>query len=318
MFVVLVVGLVLLAALLLGFLVSRPKHETILDHQRALAALREAERPRESSPAEAHPVVILTDHVHILDGPPAGKAGARKRPAARRQPAARRRTAADLAERPTIASLPTMGYFNTIPLVFGDEPALASDPEPVVPAAEPPRVDAAAWEPRAPRRRRPVLRGAVAVGSAIVIAVGVAVVIGSDHHAPSRVVVQPPASPTKPAHPKAAPKPQSAKVPEKPVSANTPVVPAVATSAGNGTVTVAVPFSLTLVSTGPCWVSVRSSTGQTLYEGTLYAGQRQQVAGSGPLVIRLGNTQAITLQLNGAQLDLSGVAHTADVQFVTA
>ena len=119
MFIVLGVGALLIVLALVGLWASRPKHPTIRDHQRALAALREAEQPRSPNPTEARPVLTLTDHVHILDGPPMGRSGARRRPRStvtRRQPAGRRRSAADIAERPTIATLPTMGFIETLRL----------------------------------------------------------------------------------------------------------------------------------------------------------------------------------------------------------
>ena len=91
----------------------------------------------------------------------------------------------------------------------------------------------------------------------------------------------------------------------------------ISTTAGNGSVTVVVPFTVTLAATGRCWVSVRDESGKTLFEGTLNAGELQHVVGSGPLVVRIGNTSAMTMMLNGAQLDLSGIARTADVNFVS-
>ena len=80
--------------------------------------------------------------------------------------------------------------------------------------------------------------------------------------------------------------------------------------------TVAVPYTLTLTASGTCWVSVQSDTGQTLYEGTLQPGQQQHVAGGGPLTVRLGNTPAMQISVDGHALTLEGVANTANVRFV--
>ena len=64
-------------------------------------------------------------------------------------------------------------------------------------------------------------------------------------------------------------------------------------------------------------MQVTGPFGQTLYQGTLYAGQAQQVDGATPLVVRLGNTPAVGLAVDGTQLDLSGVGRTANVRFMS-
>ena len=74
---------------------------------------------------------------------------------------------------------------------------------------------------------------------------------------------------------------------------------------GNGTVTVSAPFTLTLATTNAaCWVSVDTDNGQTLFTGTLQPGAQQQVPATGPLTVRLGNTAAIQISVNGTPLQL--------------
>jgi hypothetical protein len=62
-------------------------------------------------------------------------------------------------------------------------------------------------------------------------------------------------------------------------------------------------------------VQVSDPTGRVLFSGTLHAAQTQQVAGGASLVVRLGNTPAIGLAVDGQPLDLAGVGHTATVRF---
>jgi cytoskeleton protein RodZ len=169
------------------------------------------------------------------------------------------------------------------------------------------------WEPLAGdrRRRRVSVVRAVAVAAVVVVGVATAGIVaaardGSGNPSASR----PPSRPI-------TTRPRVATTqPPRPTTSTAPA-PVVETAAGNGTVTVVVPFTLMLAPTGTCWVSVTNAAGQTLFEGTLQAGQHQPVVGSGPLVIRLGNTSAMTMELNGEPLDLSGVARTANVSFVS-
>jgi hypothetical protein len=60
---------------------------------------------------------------------------------------------------------------------------------------------------------------------------------------------------------------------------------------------------------------VQTNTGQTLFEGTLLAGQQKQLSGAGPLTIRMGDTAAMQMTLNGTPLGLTGMARTANLQF---
>ena len=87
---------------------------------------------------------------------------------------------------------------------------------------------------------------------------------------------------------------------------------------GDARVTVRTPFRLSLRATGPCWVQVHTARGNTVYEGTLQAGQTQAVTVGEPIVVRLGDdTPAIGLVVHGTQLDLWRVARIANVRFQT-
>ena len=104
---------------------ARRRDDSISSHRRALAALRDAEQ-HPSTWVETAPASGLTDHVHILDQPPANRVATRRR-RPRRPPAGRRRSAAELAARPTIAQLPTAGSVPTMWL-----PAPVADADAVV------------------------------------------------------------------------------------------------------------------------------------------------------------------------------------------
>jgi len=78
------------------------------------------------------------------------------------------------------------------------------------------------------------------------------------------------------------------------------------------------PSSLTLRAVAPCWVQITDTAGHTLFTATLQPGQHQQIPISGPLVVRLGNTPAIAISINGAGLDLGGLAQAANLAVQTA
>ena len=142
------------------------------------------------------------------------------------------------------------------------------------------------------------------------VALGTALAI-SPHHSGSRSTAASELAPT-------APPPVTAAAPLTATTATTsePGMRLLASAAGDGTVTVATPFALNLVATGPCWVGVTTSGGQTVFQGTLRAGDSRAIAGAGELVVRLGNSPVIHLTVNGTQLDLAGVGRTANVKFV--
>ena len=217
-------------------------------------------------------------------------------------------------DRPTIASLPTIGWRTTDAVIWpGSE---APDPIDDVPATAASGLDA---EPAAPRAAappvvRPPVRGRVRllVVAGGLLAAAVVVVIasaGDRHEAPVR------ARSTPLVHRSSPPTVDAGSVRPKAVSAPT-TTPANVTvdAAGNGSVSATAPFTLTLDATGPCWVQVSTDAGQTIFEGTLQAGDSHVVTGTSALTARLGNARSVGLLLNGTRLDLSHIANTADLR----
>jgi cytoskeleton protein RodZ len=92
-------------------------------------------------------------------------------------------------------------------------------------------------------------------------------------------------------------------------------VPVVTRTSNGATVSLRSPFLLTLRTTAPCWVDITDTSGTTLFAATLPGGQQQQIPGSGPIVMKLGNMSAMKISANGVDLDLSGLPQTANVTF---
>lgn len=66
------------------------------------------------------------------------------------------------------------------------------------------------------------------------------------------------------------------------------------------------PFTLTMVAKGSCWVQVRQGDGgPVVFEGTLQAGQTKTVDGTGNLFVRLGNPNNVALTIGGRQVSMS-------------
>jgi len=143
-----VIGAVIALLVALGVTLwfSRPRHDSILDHRRAIETLREiAEHPHavpEPGSVDPH---YPTDHVQFLSEPPA-QIGRDRRPASsHRGPASGRPVDVDYSLRPTIACLPTIGpalLFEQLPVgspsasvVGGDD--VLDGREPVVVRPEP-------------------------------------------------------------------------------------------------------------------------------------------------------------------------------------
>lgn len=127
MVVLLVVSFVLVGTAFVGVRLSRRRDDSMLRHQRALAALCDAERQHRSTEVETTPISALTDHVHMVDAPSADRVATRRRrrAPARRPATGRRRKAAEIAALPTIAQLPTASFGPTVWL-----PAPAPEPAP--------------------------------------------------------------------------------------------------------------------------------------------------------------------------------------------
>ena len=311
-----VIGLI--AALLIttvcvnALLSRRAGHaDEIERHERALGALRDlAEHPRPLT-AAPHYDEPPTDHIRILE----------HRPDAVRPPRTH-------TKRATVSHRSGPRPRIEIPAVSPDPPAAALPPAPGDPTPVPaiPATlsfdDASASVPSAPRfspassggrgiglRDRAALVGVAAAATVVLVAVLVATTLEPSHHA-SRVT---------------APARHTVAAPVTPAPATTaPTTIALAPAqllvspTGNGTVTVRAPYAVMLTTNGPCWVSVTDGSGHTVFEGTLQAGQHQDVPGVGPVDIKLGNTPAAQLTVNGTPLDLSKMSDVATLHFVAS
>jgi len=317
MSVIIVIGTVLLATFGVNMFAGRRRgDDDALDrHERALAALREVAEHPHPLVADPHRELPPTDHIRILREPPADAAARRRR--ARRTAAARRAAdlrnhPRDIADRPTAAHLPTRPGGERPPnreLKKIELPAI-DDPLPAMAALEiepthlrEPRPSRSRDRRRLSTRVRVAAIGTTAGAAILATVVALAPASGARKERAVKVVTAPTTT-TRPA-------PATTTPQTTPPSAHLAATPGVS----SGTVVVAVPFTLTMSTSAPCWVSVQTNTGQTVFEGTLQAGQHQDVSGTGPLTIRLGNTAAMQMTLNGAPLDLAGMARTANVQF---
>ena len=202
--------------------------------------------------------------------------------------------------------------------------SLARVPGVVVAAAEP-----EAGAPAVPSSPSPASSGAssrswsrayaVAIAAAFVVAVvGVVAAVGLSGHGKA------PAAASK-SHQDRAVKPRSvASTPTSAAPSTTararvvPVAPVVARSNNGATVSVHSPFRLTLRASGTCWVEITDATGHTLFTATLHSGQQQQIPGAGPIVVRIGYTPAMTISVDGTDIELGGLGQTTNLTFQTA
>ena len=295
-------------------LVGRDKVPPMERRNRALALLRDlAEQPR-TIPDLVPPPEARTDHVRILEEAPA--VGRNPRRASAQRPAARR-ARAQRGAKPRSNAAATAKERTTIEI----RSSLARVPGVVVAAAEP-----EAGAPAVPSSPSPASSGAssrswsrayaVAIAAAFVVAVvGVVAAVGLSGHGKA------PAAASK-SHQDRAVKPRSvASTPTSAAPSTTararvvPVAPVVARSNNGATVSVHSPFRLTLRASGTCWVEITDATGHTLFTATLHSGQQQQIPGAGPIVVRIGYTPAMTISVDGIDLDLSGLGQTTNLSF---
>jgi cytoskeletal protein RodZ len=325
------------AGALAWYIAGRDNVAPMERHLRAIDALRDlAEHPR---PAETHlepPPDMPSEHIRILDQPPAGVRPARRGTtrratagASRARPAARRSTKSRTStppstppdERTTIEIRPLTPRIPVSPpvaiLTFD---AISPPPDGVSPATGP---SATAPEPgpRATQRRTALLdrinSGSrstyAAVASAVLVVVVVLLVaagLGNHHNragAARRAAAPPP--PTS-----VAPTTTSTPTTTTPIQAAS----VVARSGNGATISVRSPFQITLHATGTCWVEVTDPTGRTLFNETLHSGQEQLIPGATPIVVRLGYTPAMSIAVDGVGLDLTGLSQTANLNFQTA
>jgi endonuclease YncB( thermonuclease family) len=340
LFIVVICSLVVLLGVLLTLRRRGRVTDPVIRHARALAALRDlADHPSPCTHDATAVEQVSIEHVHILrEVPPAVVAAnsrrRRTKPAARKGATARRRNPQAVAALPTIAQLPTLTKAiapPTLPAARHPRAARAAEPalDTTKPRREPRSTPPAATADGSPVARvtdgdrnalrvEPVGKSNVrervlAIGAAVAVCVAIVAIAGFAETRPAHRTHLP-AAPER--HP-AAPKPQPVVTAPRPAAPRPPAISLVAAASGDGTVAIGAPFTVAFVPSGDCWIRVRTASGQAVFEGTLHAGQRQQITGSGPLVVRVGNTLVLTMDVNGTPLDLSRVAHTANIQFVT-
>jgi cytoskeletal protein RodZ len=306
-----VIAGVIAAGAVARLLVGRDKVAPMERRNRALALLRDlAEQPR-TIPDLVPPPEARTDHVRILEEAPA--VGRNPRRASSQRPAARRARAARGAKPRSSASTAAKER-TTIEI----RSSLARVPGVVVGAAEPETgaqmaVPSSASHASSRSSSRAV---AVALAAAFVLAViGVVAAVGLSGHGTARATASKP-------HQDRAAKPRSvASTPTTSAPSTTaparvaPVAPVVARSTNGATVSVHSPFRLSLRASGTCWVEITDATGHTLFTATLHSGQQQQIPGAGPIVVRIGYTPAMTISVDGIDLDLSGLGQTTNLSF---
>jgi cytoskeleton protein RodZ len=156
----------------------------------------------------------------------------------------------------------------------------------------------------------PAAAAAIGAGTVVVVIAAVAIAGLGDHGGARTAPSKPP--PPAVRRPAAAP---TTTTPTPTTVAPARVTPVVSRSTGGGTVSVHSPFRMTLHATGTCWVEITDPTGRSLFTGTLRSGQNQLIPSRGPIVVRLGYTPAITIAVDGVDLDLSGLAQTTSINF---
>lgn len=204
-----------------------------------------------------------------------------------------------------------------MPTFGAPEPAVGAPPHTLEPFRDP--VTATQWIGTRSRAARDQLSAIPArvyavAGSAlfvVLLAIVVTTAALGGRGGPSASAAKPPVSPaTQPA--------VASSTTAPPVTAPARIAPVVARSNTGATISVASPFQLTLQASGTCWVEVTDSSGRAMFMTTLHAGQRQQIPATGPIVVRLGYTPAVSISVDGTTLDLSGLSQTANLNFQSA
>ena len=227
-----------------------------------------------------------------------------------RQTQATRRPQAPVGEEPAPAAQEqapsaggTNGHGNNGVLVF-EEDTLGPDPSqspasrsfagPVVTRAGRRALQRSAR----PQSRMPVVLGSLVIFVVLAVVVAVALGIGKHHTA----------SPPTTARHGTAPGPDKSKTTTTSSSTTTsttapPSVVPEASTATTAAATYAAPagnYSVTLTSSGACWVYAKTaSTGAVLWTGTLNQGQAQQLTATGEIVVEMGHANTMSVTLNG-------------------
>src|SRR5438105_3931302 len=281
--------------------------DPLVRQARAFAVLREiAEHPRATTHVVDHPTDAVNENVRIVATPPAS--GQRQR-----RPATTARRRATHGPPIPADSRPTAAILPTIP-----RPALARDPENgattiVAPldVADTTVLATRVLEPNVPARRgrgryARILAATAAAVAAGVIAVAALTLSDGSGRRPKPVE-------------HAAPRPS----PPATVRANTssrPTKPpplSLVMNPSGPTVPVKPPFILTLRATAVCRVQIQTTDVLTLCEATLLPGRAQVLNATASLLVRLGNTPGITIQVNAQPVTFQNLPQVADVHFAT-
>jgi hypothetical protein len=149
-----------------------------------------------------------------------------------------------------------------------------------------------------PQSRMPVVLGSLVI--LVVIAVVVALALGVGKH--------PTTSPPTTAHHSTNPGHHNSDTTSTSSSTTTsstapPSVVPEASTATDAAATYTAPagnYTVTLTSSGACWVYAKSAaTGDVLWTGTLNQGQAQQLTGTGEIVVQMGHANTMSVTLNG-------------------
>jgi Domain of unknown function (DUF4115) len=187
-------------------------------------------------------------------------------------------------------------------LVFDDEsPDKGAHPSAIPGAVSGRQTRLALQRSARPPSRVPAIFWLVLVTA--LIAVGIVFVINKHDHHSGAPVVHPK---THPVHHLSPPKQTTTTV-----TATTSTLPqglepvaATATTQGASYTVPDAPYTVTLTSTGACWVYASlESTGAVLWTGVLEAGQVQTMSASGQLVVKLGHANSLTATMNGLEVD---------------
>jgi cytoskeleton protein RodZ len=111
-------------------------------------------------------------------------------------------------------------------------------------------------------------------------------------------------SPTAAAGPSASGQPSTA-----PATTSAAAVAPVVAEAPASSAVAEPPAPLVLTYRGPSWTDVRDSRGQVLLTRLVPAGSEQQIRGTAPFDVTIGNARAVTLVYRGKQIDLARYTH---------
>jgi hypothetical protein len=187
--------------------------------------------------------------------------------------------------------------------VFEDDAAASSQAGAASAATAPTRATRLALQRSSrPPSRIPAVMGLMLV--AVLIVVGIVVVLEKNHHTAVPTAHTDTSTTThhqKTTSPTTTPTttPPTSTVPQAIQPQAASVTPQGATYAAPD-----VPYTVTLSSTGACWIYASlESTGAVVWTGVLNAGQTQNLSATGQLEVKFGHANSVTVALNGTPVD---------------